>query len=83
MPERILEKGTPDWWHSLAMMEAAKQIRKKTHDKTVTLSVDDINEALERLVHNPFKRIWILLTTSKITSTDFAEAIGDEIEIKT
>ncbi|MBA7486111.1 hypothetical protein ES707_21664 [subsurface metagenome] len=84
--EKIVKKGTKDWWTTIAMLRIARRQRRLkeiTEENPVTFSVEDINAEIDYLNRHPLKRIWILLTngdmTERIVETDF----GREVRLET
>lgn len=83
--ERVVKKGTKDWWTAIALMEAAENIRKRDNlpkDAAVTMGMDDINKVIDKYNRNIFKRLWLLLTNGDIKERTFEGKIGGEIILK-
>lgn len=70
MSERLIKKGTQEWWHHLAIVKA-KKCRK---GESATVTIDEINSWIDKLNRNPFKRLWFLLTVGDIHQRDATEA---------
>ena len=74
MSERLIKKNTQEWWHTLAITEA----KKCKKGESVIVTTDEINRWIDKLNHNPFKKLWFLLTVGEIYQRD-----ATEVESKT
>jgi len=68
MNEKLIKKGTQEWWHHLAITEAKKARR----GESVTVTVDEINDWLHKLTR--IKKLWFLLTVGDVHERDATEA---------
>ena len=82
---KVIEKGTDEWWTTIAMVRIATRLRKEKKiplTQPISFGVDDINAEIEYLNRHPLKRIWILLTNGNMTERIVESALGNEVRIK-
>lgn len=68
----IVKKGTPEWWVIIALTACNPKRKAKTFTPDGLLK--EVNEQLDSINKNPFKRFWILLTNGDIEQRDITEA---------
>lgn len=70
MSERVIRKGSQEWWHHLAIVNAKPCKR----GESITVDTDEINNWIDSVNRNPLKRLWLLLTNGDIKERDATEA---------
>jgi len=84
--ERIVKKGTDEWWTTIAMLRIAgrqRRLEEITEENPVTFTVDEINAEIAYLNRHRLKRILILLTNGDMTTRIVESTFGKEVRLKT
>ena len=81
---KTIEKGTTEWWTWIAMLEVAKQERKRLKlppTAPVTIDIKLCNRFLQSVRRNPLKKLRFFLTVGDLHPSDRGK-IGGEVAIK-
>ena len=75
MNEKIIKKGSMEWWYHIALREATGH---KKNEVIVIVSLEQINRCLGNLNRNPLKRLWSLLTIGDIRDIRTTDISGND-----
>lgn len=76
MNERVIKKGSKEWWTHIAIRQATRC----REGESAIATVEEVNRQLDILEHSRLKRLWFLLTTGDIYQRDATEAEVEKLQ---
>lgn len=81
---KTIKRGSNEWWTWIAMLQAAKQERKRLRlppMAPVTIDLKLCNQLIVSINRNPLKKLWFLLTNGDLHPAEWKK-LGNEAAIK-